>query len=174
MAFLVRKLIKRSSIEQIAAADSVEEMFADAATAEFRTTKGTLSTWKINDIIDLDDAVLAIVATSSKIEKMDFIVIDTKLIEENHLEYIQSYAGKEIAVPDLQDTHYDIINITIAKLINCTCIYRKVFEQDCDEGMYIVRYVEGDIKDLLAKALAEGRIRIELLPKDIRKSMEVN
>ncbi len=174
MAYLVRKLIKRSSIDQIADAESIEEMFADAATSEFRTTKGTLSTWRINEISDLDDAVLAIVATSSKIERMDFIVIDTSLIEENHLEYTQSDAGKEIAVPDLQNTHYDIVNISIPKLINCTYIYRKVFEQDGDEGNYIVRYAEGDIKDLLAKALAEGRIKTELLTKEIRKTMKLD
>ena len=173
MAFLVRKLIKRSSIDLIADADSLENMFADAATSEFRTTKGTLSTWRINDIDDLDNAVLAIVVTSSKIERMDFIVIDTTLIEENHLEYIQSDAGKEIAVPDLQNTHYNIVNVTISKLINCACIYRKVFEQDDDNGIYIVRYAQGDIKDLLEKAVTNGRIRIELLTKDIRKTMNL-
>ncbi len=47
MAFLVRKLIKRRSIVQIADAISIEEMFADAATAEFRTTSSHFD-WPLN------------------------------------------------------------------------------------------------------------------------------
>lgn len=173
MAYLVRKLNKRTSIDLIANAESAEDMFADAATAEFRTSKGTLSTWIIDDIVDLDDAVLAIVVTSTHVDRMDFIVIDTRLIEENNLKYVQSYAGREIAIPDLQDSHYDIVDITIPKLIDCTCVYRKVIEQDNDEGNFIVRYAEGDIRDLLKKAINDGRIEIDLLTKDVRDCIQI-
>ena len=36
---------------------------------------------------------------------MDFIIIDTDILSKNSLEYRQTYAGQEIAIPDLQDTH---------------------------------------------------------------------
>ena len=68
-------------------------MFADAATSEFRSKNGTLSTWRIEFIEKLDEAILAIVVTSSKIERMDFIVINTEYLDEQHLEYAQTYAG---------------------------------------------------------------------------------
>ena len=171
MAYLVRKLNKRDNIDIIGNTVDIENMFADAATAEFKSKNGTLSTWRIESLDKLDEAVLAIVVTSNKIERMDFIVIDTNYLDEQHLEYNQTYAGQKIAVPDLQDTHYDIINITIPRLINCTCVYRRVFKEDRDRGIYIVRYVEGDIKDLLNKAILASRLEINSLNKGIKNNL---
>ncbi len=171
MAYLVRKLNKRENVDIIGNTEDVENMFADAATAEFRSKNGTLSTWRIDSVDKLDEAVLAIVVTSSKIERMDFIVIDTDYLDEQHLEYNQTYAGQRIAVPDLQDTHYDIINVTIPRLINCTCVYRRVFKEDKDQGVYLVRYVEGDIRDLLEKAAIASRLDMNSLNKGIKKEL---
>ena len=171
MAYLVRKLNKRENVDIIGNTEDVENMFADAATAEFRSKNGTLSTWRIDTVDKLDEAVLAIVVTSSKIERMDFIVIDTDYLDEQHLEYSQTYAGQKIAVPDLQDTHYDIINVTIPRLINCTCVYRRVFKEDRDQGVYLVRYVEGDIRDLLEKAAIASRLDMNCLNKGIKKEL---
>lgn len=168
MAFYVRKLAKRKSIEQIAQADRFEDMLADAATAEFRTTNGTLSTWEIESMEKLDEAVLAIAATSTKIERMDFIVISREYIEKNELTCESSYAGKEIAIPDLQDTHYDIKGVTFAKLLNCVRMYREIYDLDNDSEQYIVRYAEREILRLLKDALTAGRVKKDLLPKDIR------
>lgn len=171
MAYLVRKLNKRENVDIIGNTEDVENMFADAATAEFRSKNGTLSTWRIDSVDKLDEAVLAIVVTSSKIERMDFIVIDTDYLDEQQLEYSQTYAGQKIAVPDLQDTHYDIINVTIPRLINCTCVYRRVFMEDKDQGIYLVRYVEGDIRDLLEKAAIASRLDMNNLNKGIKKEL---
>ena len=171
MAYLVRKLNKRENVDVIGNTEDIENMFADAAIAEFRSKNGTLSTWKIDSVDKLDEAVLAIVVTSSKIERMDFIVIDTDYLDEQHLEYSQTYAGQKIAVPDLQDTHYDIINVTIPRLINCTCVYRRVFKEDRDKGVYLVRYVEGDIRDLLEKAAIASRLDMNCLNEGIKKKL---
>lgn len=167
----MRKLNKRESIDIIGNTENIENMFADAATAEFRTKNGALSTWRIEFVEKLDEAVLAIAITSSKIERMDFIVINTEYLDEQHLEYAQTYAGQEIAVPDLQDTHYDIFNITIPKLIDCTYVYRRIFKEDQDQGIYIVRYVEGDIKAILKKATSTSRIDTNLLNKGMKKEI---
>lgn len=171
MAYLVRKLNKRENVDIIGNAEDVENMFADAATAEFRSRNGTLSTWKIESVDKLDEAVLAIVVTSSKIERMDFIVINTDYLDEQHLEYDQTYAGQDIAIPDLQDTHYDIINVTIPRLINCTYVYRRVFKEDKEQGIYLVRYVEGDIRDLIEKAVNASRLDLSSLNRGIRRGL---
>ena len=65
MSYLVRKLYKRENIEKIGQADSVETMYADGAVGEFRTNSGTLSTWEIQSLEQIDDAVLAILVTSN-------------------------------------------------------------------------------------------------------------
>ena len=56
MSYLVRKLYKRENIEKIGLADSVETMYADGAVGEFRTNSGTLSTWEIQSLEQIDDA----------------------------------------------------------------------------------------------------------------------
>ena len=78
--------------------------------------------------------------SSTKITKMDFIIIDTKLLDEMELEYKQTHAGMEIPIDDLQDTHYDIIGISLKKLVECAKVYRTILSnEDSEEEKYIVR-----------------------------------
>ena len=65
MPFLVRKINKRGTFESLQT-ESTEDICADLPTNEFRTKDGKLSTWKIDSLDDLDNAVLAIASTSSK------------------------------------------------------------------------------------------------------------
>lgn len=158
MAFLVRKLIKRNQLYALNDNSDIIKMHADIPTTEFRTTKGTLSTWIVDSVEKVDEAVLAIAVSSSEITKMDFIVIDTELLTKNALECKPTYAGQDIAVPDLQNTHYDIINISIEKLVNCTQVYQSIVKTDPEGEKYILRYAAGQIKDLLKKAVKENRV----------------
>ena len=169
MAFLVRKLIKMSELFSICERTDIKEIYADIPTTEFRTKNGTLSTWHINSLDDIEDAILAIAFTSSDITKMDFIIIDTDILSKNSLEYKKTYAGQEIAIVDLQDTHYDIVNITIEKLINCTRVYQTVVEADPDAETYIIRYTAGDIRELLKKSWEEKRVDEKKVPEKLKE-----
>ena len=174
MSYLVRKLYKRENIEKIGQADSVETMYADGAVEEFRTNSGTLSTWEIQSLEQIDDEVLAILVTSSDITKMDIVIINTKLLDTNGLLYNRTYAGQDIAVPDLQDTHFDIIDITISKLINCSKVFKQIYIDDNDEGKLIVRYAIGELKDLLIKANENKCIKLELLNPKMKKVLNAS
>ena len=158
MAFLVRKLIKRDRLSILEEIQNINDVKADIPTTEFRTTDGKLSTWLIDSLDELTDAVLAIAVSSSEVTKMDFIVIDTSLLEKHSLKYEQTYAGREIAVADLQNKHHDIVDITIGKLINCTNLYMDIIKNETDEEKYIVRYTVGDIKEILKRAIIQKRI----------------
>ena len=171
MAYLVRKLNKRDNIVSIGQATSIQNMVADAVTGEFRTKNGCLSTWRIEKLDALNEAILAIVVTSSKIERMDFIVIDTMFLDQQHFVYAQTYAGQDIAVPDLQDTHYDISEITISRLVDCAKLYQCVYRLDDCQEKYIVRCAEGEIKDILKQAYNAQRIKMELLNNGIKKGL---
>ncbi len=176
MPFLVRKLMKRDEISALSDAAEVSKVYADIPTTEFRTKNGTLSTWIIDSLDDLGNAVLAIAVTSSEISKMDFIAIDTQLLSDNALEFQQTYAGQDIAIPDLQDTHYDILNITVEKLVDCMKVYQSIVKTDPDGEKYIIRYAAGEIKDLLKKALLNHSIdetkASEKLKKELSKLKE--
>lgn len=165
MAFLVRKLGKMDEIFSLCDKSDIKKVYADIPTMEFRSKNGTLSTWRINSLEEIGNAVLAIAVTSSDITKMDFIIINTDLLTENSLEYKQTYAGQDIAIPDLQDTHYDIIGVTIEKLVNCTKVYQRIVELDPNGETYIIRYAAGEIKDLLKSAIEEHRVDESKAPK---------
>jgi hypothetical protein len=160
MAFLVRKLIKRDRLEVLANDTDIDDITADLPSTEFRTTNGALSTWKIESLEELDDAVLAIAVSSSEISKLDVIIIDTELVQKNGLKYAYTYAGMDIPIPDLQDLHCDIQGITIGKLSDCALLYRYIVKNEPEDGKYIVRYSVGEIKSLLSDAIKDNRIDI--------------
>lgn len=172
MAFLVRKLGKMDEIFSLCGKTDIQTIHADIPTVEFRTKNGTLSTWYIDSLDDIGNAVLAIAVSSSDISKMDFIIINTDILSENSLEYKQTYAGQDIAIPDLQDTHYDIIGVTIEKLVNCTKVYQTVAEMDPDGETYIIRYAAGEIKDLLRKAIDDKRVDESKASKKIKEQLD--
>lgn len=172
MPFLVRKLGKMDEIFSLLGDTDIQQIYADIPTMEFRSKNGTLSTWYINSLDEIENAVLAIAVTSTDITKMDFIIINTDILEENLLEYKQTYAGQDIAIPDLQDTHYDIVNITIEKLITCTRVYKSIVESDPNGGTYIVRYAAGQIKDLLKSAINEERVDESKASKKIKEQLD--
>lgn len=174
MPYLVRKLGKMDKVLNLRECDDIIKIFADVPTTEFRTTNGTLSTWYINEMSALDEAVLAIALTSSQITKMDFIIMDTIWLNENSLSYQQTYAGQELPIPELQDLHYDITGITIPKLTNCTKLYQDIAMRDPDAETYITRYTQGDIKKVIDKALDEGRLPIDRVPIHLRKSLGIS
>lgn len=161
MPYLVRKINKRKNMDLLNEISDFNTLSADLPTGEFRTTNGTLSTWIIDSLEDINNAVLAIAVTSSKLSKMDFIVIDTKILQENDLQYQKTYAGREIAIPDLQDTHYDIVDLSLGKLANCANVYKIVYDNDDAQGKYIRRFLEGEIKDMIKTAYNDGRICLE-------------
>ena len=103
---------------------------------------------------------------------MDFIIINTDILTEHSLEYMQTYAGQDIAIPDLQDTHYDIIGVTVEKLIDCTKVYKKIVEMDPDGENYIIRYAAGEIKELLKCAISQNRVDENKASKKIKEQLD--
>lgn len=173
MPFLVRKINKRDYFSNLVDKECVEDIYADVPTYEFRTTKGSLSTWLIESLEDIDNAVLAIAVSSSQISKMDFIIIDTKLLDQNGLKYKQTYAGVELPIADLQNTHYDILDISLKKLMNCTNVYKIIYSQENDEEeKFIKRFTESEIKGMLKKAISEKRVDKSKATKSIKRVIE--
>lgn len=179
MAFLVRKLMKRTALyETYSEKKDVRDIVADIPTSEFRTTKGTLSTWYINNLDDLDKAILAIAVTSSKIDKMDFIIINTSLLDEEGLKYKQTFAGQQLPIPELQDLHYDITGVTLSRLSSCAELYQKImtydssiYENNSNDNHYIIRVTANYIKQKLAQAISDGKVDQTLAVGKIKETI---
>lgn len=100
--------------------------------------------------------------------------MDTMWIRDSSLSYQQTYAGIDLAIPELQDLHYDIIDITVPKLINCTRLYQDIAKRDPDAETYIIRYPLGEIKSVINQALDQRRLMAEKIPKQHKKELGIS
>lgn len=57
MPYLVRKINKRKNMDLLNEISDFNTLSADLPTGEFRTTNGTLSTWIIDSLEDINNAV---------------------------------------------------------------------------------------------------------------------
>ena len=92
MAYLVRKINKKKNIDALRGNLNVDELTADMPTGELRTTNGTLSTWIVESLGELNEAILAIAVTSSKVSKIQkYLIIIiwnlNKLMREEIFQY---------------------------------------------------------------------------------------
>ena len=173
MPFLVRKILKDESIEHIENITNTDYLHqsADVPTTEFRTKHSALSTYMINDLNELDRAVLAIATTSSKLSSMEFIILDTEILNTIGLKYEQTYPGMEIPYEEMQDFHYDIVNVNIENLSKCLEAYKKTMERDNNMSIYLIDYAEGKIKDLVKTAIRQKKFNVEKVPADLNKAI---
>ena len=47
--------------------------------------------------------------------------------------YKKTYAGMELPIADLQNTHYDIVDISLKKLVNCTNVYKIIYSRENED-----------------------------------------
>lgn len=173
MPFLVRKILKDESIEHIENIEDTDYLHqsADVPTTEFRTKHSALSTYIINNLEELDKAVLAIATTSSKLSSMEFIILDTAILDAIGLKYEQTFPGMEIPYEEMQDFHYDIVDVNIENLSKCLEAYKKTMELDDNKSIYIVDYAEGKIKDLVKTAIEQKKINMDKVPLELNKAI---
>ena len=173
MPFLVRKILKDESIEHIENIKDADFLHqsADVPTTEFRTKHSALSTYIIDNLNELDKAVLAIATTSSKLSSMEFIELDTEILRAIGLKYEQTHPGMEIPYEEMQNFHYDIVDVNIENLAKCLEAYKKTMEIDANKSIYIVDYAEGKIKDLVKAAIRNGKFNLEKVPAELNKAI---
>lgn len=169
MSFLIRKINKRALFEHFKEYSNVNDMCADLPTSEFRTRQGTLSTWKVDSMDDINEAMLAIIISSSEISKMDFIVIDTNFLDELGLEYKHTDPGMDLPIPELSKLHYDIVNISLKKITLCAELYKRIYIKNGDTEEYVFRLSKGEVKDRIISVLKEGRIDITKANNSIKE-----
>lgn len=126
MVYYVRKINKKKSLEKIQTARSVSAIIADVLN-EFRITNGDLSVWKIQDLQEIEIAMLAIAITSDKLDRMDFLIISEDIIKQSGFSVTRGPSGYDLC-DYLEDRHYNINNLTVGNINKCVEIYRKAIK----------------------------------------------
>jgi len=160
MGLLVRK-INRGKWPNIDKYD-VFNISSDAITSCLRSSKNTLSVWKIDTENHLDEAVLALAANFQRLESIDVVLLDNHDLIKGNINCVQT---KGITlVKDLEDTHYDLSELNYYSVgLIAEHITQRIFLKK------IKRYTITDLKKIIKKAIDENRLRIEDLNESVRK-----
>lgn len=167
MAFFVRKINDLDNLKTIQDADDVSLLEADILKAEFATNGGTLSTWKINDIDEIDEAVLATSICFRQLSDMYFLLLDESLFSSNQVEIKQEESGHYLC-DTLENRHYNIKNITVGNIKNSILLIKSAIQKEnIDDPSIIFLKTESEIRDIITEAYKTNKIS----KKDIQEQL---
>lgn len=151
MQLLVRK-INRSKWNN--ADDNVFNLSSDAITSCLRTSRNTLSVWKIESEDELDEAALALASNFQKLEAVDTVILDGDYLERVTIE--QEQTDGITPITDLVENHFDLKNLDYYKIgLVAEHIVQRI------KINKVKRYTIIELKSILKKAVEQERLKIE-------------
>lgn len=138
---------------------------ADALTNCLKTTGDTLSVWHAKDAADLVYAKIAMLGTLSRLEKIDFVVLqeDDLIAEKIRLE---NTPGITIAT-SLVNRHRDLSHLSVLEMSRVALLVQQILVDEKSE-----RLGKAALKELLIRAVNEGLINPSDLNEDMRKALK--
>ena len=162
MSLLVRKINKAKWLQvDISTTDDVS---ADAITNCLKTTKNTLSVWKIDTEEDLEQAVIALVANQDHLDTIDVVILQEDSLNEYNLNIVASPG--DTPVESLVEAHRDIADLTFSRLGS---VKDYIVERIRNE--HIKRFTVGNLKKLIKKSIEDGLLKKEDLKESIQKKI---
>ncbi len=162
MSLLVRKINKAKWLQvDISTTDDVS---SDAITNCLKTTKNTLSVWKIDTEEDLEQVVLALVANQDHLDTIDVVILQEDSLNEYNLNIVASPG--DTPVESLVEAHRDIADLTFSRLGN---VKDHIVERIRNE--HIKRFTVGNLKKLIKKSIEDGLLKKEDLKESIQKKI---
>ena len=147
----------------------VNQIPADAITADLRTQGNTLSFWNCGDNQvtkeALDEVTLAILTDLDKAAKIYLIWLKKETLEQDG--YIIKQTDGKTKVPDLVSFHYDVCNLDYKRLGDMA---RRVQEAVTDGLWKQLR--RDEVLELAVNAGRNGRLDTEKLKPKLRSEVE--
>ncbi|WP_124116125.1 hypothetical protein [Paenibacillus xylanexedens] len=151
MSFLVRKVTKSKWPNSDADVD-IANVSADAVSSCLRTSQNKLSTWEIESLDKIEDAVLALISNADRIENMDVITIEKDNIRGLGFILDEQTPGKTV-VDDLKDTHIDICELNYKTIGEFAAVIVSAFKEERH-----LRFTRRAIEGIVKKAISDGRV----------------
>lgn len=145
---------------------ALDEIPADAITADLRTKGNALSFWQCGQATDLEvsDVVLAIAAGRDRIQKLDIVWILTDELESDG-QRIRLKRGRT-PVAGLSKRHVDVCRLDYRRLGRIGARVATAISQEQWR-----RFRQGQIVDLLATAVRDGRLSEGDLTEKVRTKL---
>ncbi len=162
MPLLVRKINKSKWLQNNILEG--EDVSADAITNCMKTSKNTLSTWRVNSVEEIDRAVLAIVSAHEHLDTIDVVWFEQEKLENVGIGLIATPGRTPIEA--LADDHVDVTNLTYKSLGNLANCVVGSFGQE-----RVKRYTVGALKKLLKQAIYSGQLSKEAIAPSVASKL---
>lgn len=166
MPFLVRKI--RRARWEIDEDFGPEGIAADAVTGCLRTTENALSVWECagGEKQEVRDAVLALAAAGERLDSFQVVAIERERLEAGG--FTLSAVPGDTPVPDLIDSHRDIVRLELEKL----GLLAHHIASTVRSGTRCHQFTKKELRDLITDAVKAERIHLDGLKPALRD--EVN
>lgn len=165
MTLLVRKINRAKWVQNDISKGA--EVSADAVTHCMKTSGNTLSTWKIDSIEEVEEAVLAIAAAQDHLDTFHVVCLDNKYLVDNGISTDSSPGITP--VKELIDSHVDLCELTYRGLGVIADQTRQAFVNKS-----VLEYRFRQLKELLKKAIKDGRLNADDLKESVRNKLEIS
>ncbi|MGH9802360.1 MAG: hypothetical protein ACRD82_18505 [Blastocatellia bacterium] len=166
MPYLVRKITraKWDSGDEFA----LDEIPADAVTADLRTTGNSLSFWKLEEPSD-DEQIhliaLALAAGAERIDRMDLAWVEENDFHDHGISMNPSEGRTRIV--SLRKFHVDAIKLDLARL----CIVASSISEALSRNQH-QRFTKKEITQILVEAARTGLLSLNDLAPKVREDIE--
>ena len=168
MSMLVRMFEKQKWSYSEKSFENHDVIPADTITSDLRTKSNTLSFWLIESIDELESIVLAIATSRNQLTRLDVLILDIDTFEENQLKIINSPDTGFSPVIELNDKHFDLIELNYNKL----GILSKIIIEFVENEEKSKRFNKQDITKIVYKGFLEKKFHLEELDLKLRNELE--
>jgi hypothetical protein len=162
MKLLVRKIERAKWMQKDVVNGATPS--ADAVTGSLRTKNNTLSVWQIENLDELEDAVIAFVCQGQHLDTVDVVSFTESALSERKLGFRNTPA--KTPHRKFVERHYDVCDLDYDSLGRFSLVI-----VDCLRKESIVRFTHKQLKDLVRQAVADGRVAIEDLNKNVASAV---
>lgn len=165
--FYVRKLSKKSNLFKIKSSTSINSLDADILKQELGTTRNTLSFWKSDDLLNLKNAMKAILLSTTSIETSQFIVINDKILDNYGIE--RDYTEKGITgYKGYENLHVNLCNLNYEKI----GLILNIFKDISTNKQYTPELKKDDVKKYIIEVKKDGLLNEESINPSLKRDID--
>ncbi len=162
----IRKLSKNSTIYKLQENEDVNNLDADILKQELATSGNTLSFWKCEDEANIDDAVKAILLSTTSIESSRFIILDDDLLEKYGIDTDDKALGKT-GYKGFENLHIDFCNLTYEKIGKILAMMKEVVH----DKKRIPQIKKEEVKKIIQDVIDAGLLNWNEITPQLKQSI---
>jgi len=145
---------------------SESEIPADAVTGDLRTTSNGISFWLCGtcDALLLDDLALAIASAGDRVDRMDFIWVQQRELEDKNIRLVETQGVTP--VEDLAEKHVDAVSLDYVRLGQIAGSIDSALQSERYR-----RFSRKQIAEVLTDAVQVGRVQLHQLKERVREEV---